>query len=158
MTPIRYTVGDATQPNTSGPAIIAHICNDMGGWGKGFVLAISRRWKEPERQYRKWFRASGAVTFALGKVQMVMVGPDLHVCNMVAQHDIVIRDGLPPIRYEALAECLSTLADMALAMNASVHRPRIGCGLAGGTWDRIEPLLLDRLSARELSVTVYDVP
>jgi hypothetical protein len=28
--------------------LICHICNDLGGWGKGFVLALSRRWEGPE--------------------------------------------------------------------------------------------------------------
>ncbi|MEV6001124.1 Appr-1-p processing protein, partial [Streptomyces griseomycini] len=27
-----------------GVKVIAHVCNDIGGWGKGFVLAVSRRW------------------------------------------------------------------------------------------------------------------
>jgi hypothetical protein len=34
--------------------------------------------------------------------------------------------------------------------------PRIGCGLAGGTWDRIEPLVARTLLARDVPVTVYD--
>ena len=43
VTPLRIIKGDATRPQASGPKIIAHICNDLGGWGKGFVVAISRR-------------------------------------------------------------------------------------------------------------------
>jgi hypothetical protein len=35
--------------------------------------------------------------------------------------------------------------------------PRIGCGLAGGTWDRIEPLIHERLLSAGLHVTVYDL-
>ncbi|TWG07066.1 hypothetical protein FHX80_115568 [Streptomyces brevispora] len=34
--------------------------------------------------------------------------------------------------------------------------PRIGCGLAGGTWSRIEPLLEQRLSIQGIGITVYD--
>ncbi|WP_253732040.1 hypothetical protein [Listeria monocytogenes] len=45
MTQITYLKGDATNPMAKGNKIIAHICNDVGGWGKGFVLAISRKWK-----------------------------------------------------------------------------------------------------------------
>lgn len=57
MTQITYLKGDATNPMGKGNKIIAHICNDVGGWGKGFVLAISRKWKEPEKAYRKWYRS-----------------------------------------------------------------------------------------------------
>ena len=34
--------------------------------------------------------------------------------------------------------------------------PRIGCGLAGGRWEKVEPLVRTRLSDRGISVTVYD--
>lgn len=42
-----YLTGDATAPGGTGTRIIAHVCNDIGHWGKGFVLAISKRWPEP---------------------------------------------------------------------------------------------------------------
>lgn len=38
MTTIEHLQGDATRrPVGPGPKIIAHICNDVGGWGRGFV-------------------------------------------------------------------------------------------------------------------------
>ncbi len=54
MSDITYIKGDATCPQGKGAKLIAHIGNDLGGWGKGFVVAISRRWPEPEKAYRKW--------------------------------------------------------------------------------------------------------
>lgn len=80
---IRFTVGDATRPAAAGPIIIAHICNDIGRWGKGFVTALSRRWKTPERAFRDWFQSEGG--FGLGELQLVEVEPSLWVANMVAQ-------------------------------------------------------------------------
>ena len=56
MTSIAYRKGDATAPVASGAKIICHVCNDIGGWGKGFVLAISKRWPEPEAHYRAWYK------------------------------------------------------------------------------------------------------
>jgi O-acetyl-ADP-ribose deacetylase (regulator of RNase III) len=52
---IAYHTGDATRPVGRGNKIIAHVCNDQGRWGKGFVMAISARWPLPEEAYRKWF-------------------------------------------------------------------------------------------------------
>jgi O-acetyl-ADP-ribose deacetylase (regulator of RNase III) len=49
MGEINYVRGDATVPSVKGVKVIAHVCNDSGGWGKGFVLALSRRWPEPEK-------------------------------------------------------------------------------------------------------------
>lgn len=40
---ILYIKGDATAPIGSGVKVITHICNDIGGWGKGFVLALSKK-------------------------------------------------------------------------------------------------------------------
>jgi O-acetyl-ADP-ribose deacetylase (regulator of RNase III) len=169
---INYLVGDATAPQGSGPKIIAHICNDAGGWGAGFVVAISRRWKEPEAAYRAWHRDGThpdvyglSKTFGLGQVQLVAVGPDLWVANMVAQKGYGARgtaphktdddSGGPPIRYDFLAQCLLRVGNMAGRNRASVHMPRIGTGLSGGKWERIEPIIEDMLETRE--VYVYDL-
>lgn len=75
MKTIKYLKGDATNPKTEGNKIITHICNDIGGWGKGFVLAISNRWKSPENEYRKWFQNSE--NFTLGEIQIVQVEEDV---------------------------------------------------------------------------------
>jgi O-acetyl-ADP-ribose deacetylase (regulator of RNase III) len=154
--PIRYLKGDATQPQAKGPKIIAHICNDRGGWGKGFVLAVSKRWEEPEAAYRKWHRERSENDFGLGAVQLVEVGPNLWVANMVSQHGMKTGSNGPPIRYEAVAQCLEKLAALAKAHRASVHMPRIGTGLAGGTWEKIEPLIREHLCEQGVRVTVYD--
>lgn len=157
MTPLMTVRGDATNPLAKGPKVIAHVCNDRGGWGKGFVLAISRRWAEPEAAYRAWYRGrAGGNGFGLGGVQLVQVRPDLWVANMVAQHGTKAGSAGPPIRYDALGRALSALGSSALERRASVHMPRIGCGLAGGKWDRVEPLILAELCVRDVAVTVYD--
>ncbi|MGY1948482.1 macro domain-containing protein [Nocardia asiatica] len=158
-TDIRYTRGDATAPHGARPAVIAHIVNDRGAWGRGFVLAVSRRWPEPERAYRAWHRGRESNDFALGALQLVRVEPQLWVANMIGQHGIATRrSARPPIRYDATGRCLEALADHAAAAGASVHLPRIGCGLAGGRWEQIEPLIRTHLCTRGIPVTIYDLP
>lgn len=155
MIPINYTKGDATNPIANGNKIIVHICNDIGGWGKGFVMAISKRWKQPEAAYRNWFKSKE--NFTLGEAQFVQVEDDTWVGNMIGQHKInKDENGNAPIRYEAVADALQKTAGFALEHHASVHMPRIGCGLAGGKWEEIEPLIITALSEKGISVTVYD--
>lgn len=154
---IHYLKGDATAPQTAGPKIIAHVCNDIGRWGKGFVVALSARWPQPERSFKAAF-ADGK-NLPLGAVQFVAVTSDITVANMVAQHKIATRftpQEPPPIRYPALTEALAKLATHAQAQQASIHMPRIGCGLAGGKWELIEPLIVAQLTDLGLSVFVYD--
>lgn len=89
-------------------------------------------------------------------MQLIQVRADIRVANMVAQRGMRTGSGGPPIRYETLARCLDSVAEHALAHSASVHMPRIGCGLAGGTWERIEPVIEKTLGARGIATTVYD--
>lgn len=156
MKPIQYLKGDATVPQAPGTKIIAHICNDIGGWGKGFVLAISKRWPEPEAAYRKWHRERNTNDFGLGSIQIVQVAPYIYIANMIGQRGTKTGSNGVPVRYDAIATCLTSLAEHASRLGAGVHMPRIGCGLAGGTWDKIEPLILAALSEKEIPVYVYD--
>ena len=156
MNEINYLKGDATSPQAKGNKIICHICNDLGGWGKGFVLAISKRWKAPEKGYREWHRNRAENDFALGKMRIIQVSDYIHVANMVAQRGMKMAKSGPPIRYGAAHECLENLSRHALELNASVHMPRIGCGLAGGKWERIEPIIKDTLCSKNIEVYVYD--
>lgn len=161
--PITYIKGDATEPQASGPKIVAHICNDLGRWGKGFVLAVSKRWPEAKECYLAWHRtgedpcsASALNTFALGRVQFVVTTSpkNITVANMIGQRGIYTGSNGPPIRYDAVEQCLGKVGEMALRLEASIHMPRIGCGLAGGTWEKIGPIVESALKGFE--VTVYD--
>ncbi|KAB1986402.1 macro domain-containing protein [Streptomyces triticiradicis] len=156
MSEISYVRGDATVPSVKGVKVIAHVCNDIGGWGKGFVLALSRRWPEPEAAYRAWHRGRAGNDFGLGAAQFVRVEPYVWVANLVGQRGTRTGSKGVPVRYEAIDASLALLADKAVGLGASVHMPRIGCGLVGGTWSRVEPLVTERLVRRGLSVTVYD--
>ncbi|WP_225840014.1 macro domain-containing protein [Streptomyces sp. NK08204] len=157
MSEITYVRGDATVPSVKGAKVIAHLCNDIGGWGRGFVQAVSRRWPEPEAAYRAWHRDRAKNDFGLGAVRLVKVAPDVWVANMIGQRGIRrARSSGAPVRYEAIDSALARLADEVVELGASVHMPRIGCGLAGGRWSRVEPLVTERLVKRGISVTVYD--
>lgn len=158
MKSIVYLVGDATKPMGAGNKIIAHVCNDSGAWGKGFVLALSKISPAPERAFREWFLGREHNDFALGAVQFVPVSPDIMVANMIGQHGIrALRGAAPPIRYDAVETALQTVGKKALAENASVHLPRIGCGLAGGEWRKIKPLIERQICASDVPVFVYDL-
>lgn len=156
MTKITYLKGDATQPQTKGVKIIVHVCNDLGGWGKGFVLSISKRWKEPESQYREWHRNRARSDFRLGAVQFVEVETYVWVANLIGQRGMKTGSKGPPVRYDAIETGLAQVAEKAIELSASVHMPRIGCGLAGGKWEKVEPLILKTLFGSNVSVYVYD--
>lgn len=154
MKDIIYLKGDATEPIGTGHKIIAHVCNNKGGWGRGFVLDISKKWKEPEELYR------GMDELILGDTFGVEVEPDIIVFNMIAQGGYKNKDNPVAIKYSALEECFERLLnyiDWCGEKDISIHMPRIGCGLAGGSWDKIEPIIKEILCKNNIQVYVYDL-
>lgn len=145
---IKYIKGDATSPVGDGKKVIAHICNDIGAWGAGFVLALSKKWCRPERIYRTFTE----VGLILGDIQFAQVENDIMVINMIAQHETRLTN-VQPIRYDALEECLKKVNQYCIDNNATLHAPKFGAGLAGGDWNKIEGIINSTMS---VPVIIYD--
>lgn len=160
---LTYLIGDATEPKLKyGFNIIAHICNNSGGWGRGFVMALSRKWDRPEKRYRQWASGGTYIPFELGYNQYVRVGgeEDIYVCNMIAQDGFASEERPVAVDYTALESCLSDLAaiqDSVDPMPLTVHMPRIGTGLGGGDWEIIEDIIIRMLCDYGIIVYVYDL-
>ena len=150
---IEYRLGDATNPQGEGVKVIAHICNNIRAWGAGFVMALSKKWSRPEVAYRNL----PVNDLILGFTQFVDADTDIIVANMVAQDNVrtnIGPDQKPPIRYDALMDCLLEVDKFCNQENATLHLPRIGSGLAGGNWKVIEALIEEIIS---VPVYVYDL-
>jgi O-acetyl-ADP-ribose deacetylase (regulator of RNase III) len=156
---ITYQVGDATNPEIEGNKLILHCCNDVGAWGKGFVLAISKRWSTPKKAYKRWYkgRFDDDSDFGLGAVQFVQVDTDIWVGNLVGQRGISSKFNPFPVRYDAIEQGLIKSADFAINNHCSIHMPYIGCGLAGGDWKRVSSIIKQTLINKGLPVTVYSL-
>jgi O-acetyl-ADP-ribose deacetylase (regulator of RNase III) len=158
---INYVVGDATDPPPSERCqVIVHCCNNMGLWGRGFVVPLARRFPETREKYIEWarFYQEQGKTIPLGDVQFVALSrPGLYVANLIGQHGIhgSATNG-PPIRYEAVRRGLMKVYEFIFRREGSVHMPRMGAGLAGGRWEDLETIVEDAL--RGVPVTVYDLP
>jgi len=148
MATISYVVGDATSPIGEGNKIIIHCCNNIGAWGAGFVLELSKKWMQPEIAYNIMKKRE------LGNVQYIRVENDIMVANMIGQNGVYAKNGKPPIDYEAIRKCLINVNDMALQTNSTIHSPRFGAGLAGGDWNVIETIIKEYIY---FDVTVYDL-
>ncbi len=149
MVTITYTLGDATLlQEGEGIKILCHVCNDIGYWGKGFVLAISKRWSEPENHYK------AQESYKLGTTEIIKVADNIYVANMIAQQGVNSwrRKKKCRISYDHLRQCLNAVNDFAVTNNATLHMPRIGCGLALGDWNIIQRILLDTVT---VPITVY---
>ena len=154
---ITYVKGDATEPLQITPnsnCIIVHCCNNIGAWGAGFVLELSKKWSLPEKEYKKNFRK-----LSLGDVQVVKVSKQICVANLIGQNGIRSKINPKPIDYNAIYKGL--LRINYLIMNnknkdkITVHMPKIGCGLAGGKWSLIEKIINKAINP-SIPVFVYE--
>lgn len=151
---ISYLKGDVTSPQGSGPRIIAHICNDRGGFGKGVALAVAESWPLVKSYFKRWYASKDH--FELGQLQLVEVEyEELWVANMLAQHGYKSASNPHPLQLDALRSCLKQLAIEADTHQATLHMPRIGSGLGGGSWDVVEPMIRESLGNEE--VYIYDL-
>lgn len=132
----KVVTGDATNPQAGmrgTPILIPHVCNNVGAWGAGFVMALNRAFGGgPMTAYKAWHEeAKGDIfspqylkpnnvqtkesgRFGLGEVQYVRIGNGITIANMVAQKNIAgphhKQAKFPPIRYGALIDCMRDIA------------------------------------------------
>jgi O-acetyl-ADP-ribose deacetylase (regulator of RNase III) len=139
---------------SSGNDIIAHGCNDVGAWGAGFTAALDDVAPHVGRE----FRDSGPLP--LGSVTFSGLSNGPLVANLVTQHGLRSPQYPVPFRYHALSVSLRKLQNAlsaATSVHWTVHMPRIGCGLAGASWEQVEPFVVEHLVDAGVSVVVYDL-
>jgi O-acetyl-ADP-ribose deacetylase (regulator of RNase III) len=155
---ITFLKGDAIEPKTPGPKVIAQIVNDktMNWGGRGFAYRLKKRLPKVQDDFQTWV-LTNPKNLSLGSVHISSLSDECSVVSMVAQHGYgpSIK---PRIRYGALMNCLGRLAEVATERKATVHMPRIGTGNAGGNWSIIQELIQDTLLRRGIQVTVHDLP
>jgi hypothetical protein len=154
---ITYLKGDALEPRGETQKVIVHVVNDATpNWGgRGFVVGLKQKWPKAQREYRNWAEASRS-HLKLGQVHVVRVSDDVSIASMVSQKGYG-PSAKPRIRYAALEECLSKVADVARHLQAAVHMPRIACGQAGGSWFIVEELIASTLLGSGVPAVVYDL-
>lgn len=146
---ITYLVGNATCPTGDGHKVIMHICNNIGAWGKGFVVPLGNKYPLARKMYLS------CEEYGLGTVQFVLAPDDVLIANMVAQNGVKSFVNPTPIDYDALRECLDIVFKTAKAEDRSVHAPKIGSSLAGGDWDIISKIIEDVSDKHDVPCFIY---
>lgn len=151
---ITFIKGDATEPQGEGLKVLVHCVNDLGVMGAGIARTIAEKWLPLYQSYRLWVKTS--TQNLQGKILWVRVQDDLIVANLVGQEGVGFDDkGNPPIRYESLRKGFSLLEEFGKKTKTSIHMPRIGCGLAGGEWSKVQEILESEI--KSTPVFVYDL-
>lgn len=163
---LTYVNGDATEPQKEKDdeiVIIAHCCNTLGAWGAGFVVALSKKWKQPEEAYHNFIEMYKERRLpTLGKVSYAKIDNHLVVANMIGQEGVRGPKNHKPVKYTALADAMREVVgyiDMILNQVSApvvVHCPKFGSDLAGGDWRIIEELIKEIWVDAGIDVKVYN--
>lgn len=165
---IYFVTGDATEPIDGvfgiikPTKIIAHVVNNVGAWGAGFVLAISKKWPEVEKYYRQYYKnytLGGVQWLDLSAIKKEYFALGITIANMFAQHGTLSKSNAHPLHYAHLRYCLNSVFSYAQTYNVSVHMPKIGSGLGGGDWDKIlEIIRVEAKKYPEVPIYIYTLP
>jgi O-acetyl-ADP-ribose deacetylase (regulator of RNase III) len=154
---LNFVHGNVLSPADKGPKVICQLVNDQARvWGGGVARSAAEKFPAAQRDFSRWLLELPRPR-RLGRVHFAQVGNATFLASLVAQEGYGVSTS-PRIRYAPLECCFSLVARFALNHGASVHMPRIGAGLSGGTWDTVEGIVRDAVIAKGVHVTVHDLP
>lgn len=133
---IKYVTGDLLASNLK---VIAHGCNCHGLMGSGIARQIRSKWPNVYEVYRLKYQVMG---LELGTILPVRTLDGRMVVNCMTQYDCG-NDGRQYVDYDAIESCIAAINNHVEAWDVTeVGFPKIGAGLAGGDWDRIEDIIV----------------
>jgi O-acetyl-ADP-ribose deacetylase (regulator of RNase III) len=144
--------------------VITHGCNCLSTMGAGIAPQMAK-------------------AFGCDKFEMELIGPDINKLGNIDYQTMVLGEnavwsledfknnrnepelivinsytqyhygGQKPLDYEALTLCLRKINHQFKGKHIGL--PKIGAGLAGGNWNRIEHIIQTELKDMEVSVVIY---
>ena len=123
---------------------IAHGVNCKNVMGSGVAKALFEKWPQVKISYHEWFKNRGFNEYGskdsdyLGITDYVDCGEKI-VINCFTQEDYLPR-GLCHLDYKALRMCFQSIVNSNIK---EVAIPKIGCGLAGGDWEKVKSIIND---------------
>lgn len=136
---------------------IAHGVNCQNKMGSGVAKAIFTKYPNVKMDYHSFYERSihlainGQEDF-LGTVQPVDVDGGKIVFNCFTQENYGY-DGKLYVSYQAIEDCFRALTNQCDYVNA-IAIPKIGCGLAGGDWEKVRDII-NMVTGDKLDVYVY---
>lgn len=130
--------------------IIAHGCNCLGGYGAGIAKLMAVKYPQSKFEYINKFKTSG---WKLGDVQFVESNNKI-IANCATQHSYGggAKYGKVYVDYDAVKIVMEKLYKHSTENNLTIAIPKIGAGLAGGDWTKIEIIINDIFKDKEIAV------
>ena len=164
---IKYLTGNVCNSDVDGLKILCHIVNSDGAWGSGVVIPIGNKWPLVRNAYIDWYQSTThscdfydvSVPWLLGEVQFIQADKDTIVANMLGQkspgfYETINGRVWPPIRLEAVEECMHRVAQFAKDRKATIIAPWFGTLRAGSDKATIKAMI-ERIWA-DCDVVMYE--
>ena len=148
--PIEYRTGDLFKTEIEA---IAHGCNARGYMGAGIALQFKRRFPEVYKEYKTFCDGSKAYNVPILGKHCTHYTKEKRVYSLITQ----LHPG-PCASIEAIETSLlgALRLERAITENkAELAIPRIGCGLGGLSWAKVQPVFERVAKAAEARLVVF---
>jgi O-acetyl-ADP-ribose deacetylase (regulator of RNase III) len=137
---IHYVKGDLIDAfKRNEVTMIAHGCNCQRNMGGGIARALANEYPQIERADDL---CEMSAKKRLGRVMNVEIEPNKYILNCYTQLNTNSKCN---ISYRAIKRCMKAInqymIDNLNIQNAIFGIPKIGAGLGGGNWDKIERII-----------------
>lgn len=126
--------------------IVVHGCNAQGQMNSGIAGEIHQRFPSVFNEYAKVYKEKG---LNLGSVifcsPLVKEKRGFWVANGITQEFYGRDPNTVYVDYTAVRQVFRTVYEHAKKLNLEVHFPKIGAGLANGSWDVISIIIEEEL-------------
>lgn len=152
---ITYKKGDLVEAAKKGEVdVLAHCANCFNTMNSGIAKQIRQEFPEAYdadlASVRGSFAKLGGYTYALHPINDYKF---LVIFNLYGQY-VYGYDGKRYVEYDALAKCFRSLSRL-VSTTEKIGMPKLGCGLAGGDWEVVEPLI--NLYLQDHNVIIYEL-
>ena len=153
--PMQYQQGDMVKHILSADALdaYAHQCNCFTAMGAGIAKSLAAQF--PEVKAADAATVTGDIS-KLGTFTKAAVTPTSTVYNVYGQDYIsrLVRTTNYPALFSGLR---AVMEDMVSNGKSTLGIPFIGCGLAKGNWEEVEPTIKALADKYNITVTVFSL-
>lgn len=129
--------------------VIAHGCNCMVTMGSGIAKSIKQHFPQA---FQADIRTRKGDKKKLGTCTYATIVPmNLIVVNAYTQYDY--RGKGVKVDYDAVRKCMKWIVEH--FPRARIGLPKIGAGLAGGDWNKIQHIIEEEMSDVDVTVVEY---
>ena len=134
---------------------IVHGCNCFCAMGAGIAKQIKDTWPAAYQADRDTRKGDKSKLGTYSKADIIIKDKILTIINAYTQYDYGFkRDGLPPVDYFAIRKVFRQINSDFKGKKIGI--PKIGAGLAGGDWSKIQSIIEQETSDLDMTVVEYN--